>query len=437
MKRSIMWFRQDLRLNDNEALTESIASSTEILPVFIFDERIFQTKTRFGFKKTDKYRAKFIIDSVQDLRNNLQKLGSNLYVRVGKPEEIIFELAHKLKTSYVFCNRERTSEELNIQDAVEQNLWTIGQEIRYYRGKMLYYTADLPFPITQTPENFTHYRKEVEKIVEIREPIPAPTSFKTTQSDIIFGDIPTLKDLGYDDFTCDNRQVLEFHGGETAALERLQYYFWETDLVKTYEESRNGLVGGDYSTKFSPWLAQGCISPKYIYHELKKYENTKISNKSTYWVYFELMWRDYFRLIAKKHGNKIFQFEGLYGKSNNNTDENIEKVDSWINGKTGQEFIDANMVELKNTGFMSNRGRQNVASYFINDMKMNWLIGAEYFESILIDYDPCSNYGNWCYLAGVGNDPRETRYFNTLSQAQRYDPNGDYTNLWLQHQTVQ
>jgi deoxyribodipyrimidine photo-lyase len=435
-RKSIVWFRQDLRLHDNEALTEAIASSDEILPVYIFDERIFNSKTAFGFKKIDKYRAKFVIESVQNLRDNLKKIGAELIVRVGKPEDIITEFANQLKTSYVFCNRERTQEELNVQDVLEQNLWTIGQEIRYFRGKMLYYTADLPFPITQTPENFTQYRKEVEKITLLRKPLPAPSSIKMLFCDLQSDKIPTLEDLGFEKFDVDKRSVLDFKGGETAGLERLQYYLWETDLLKTYEDTRNGLLGGDYSSKFSPWLAQGCLSPKLIYDEIKKYELERGANKSTYWMYFELLWRDYFRLIGKKHGNKIFQETGITGNIKKKNDSDLSKLQNWIDGKTENNFINANMLELKHTGFMSNRGRQNVASYFINDMGMNWLMGASYFESMLIDYDPCSNYCNWCYLAGVGNDPRDDRYFNTNSQMQKYDPQGIYTNTWAKKEKV-
>ncbi|MGB1216647.1 MAG: FAD-binding domain-containing protein, partial [Saprospiraceae bacterium] len=103
----------------------------------------------------------------------------------------------------------------------------------------------------------------------------------------------------------------------------------------------------------------------------------------------------------------------------------------WSEGRTGIPFIDANMRELNQTGFMSNRGRQNVASFLVKDLKVNWQIGAEYFESLLLDYDPCSNWGNWNYVAGVGSDPRENRYFNILSQAKRYDPDGEYVRTWL------
>jgi len=135
-KRVIVWFRQDLRLHDNEALSHALAQGQEVIPVFVFDDRFFKAKTKFGFPKTGSRRAKFTIEAVQELRNALKAKGSNLIVRTGKTEDEIFKLAHAAKTSWVFCNRERTQEEVDIQDGLEQLLWSIGQEIIYSRGKI-------------------------------------------------------------------------------------------------------------------------------------------------------------------------------------------------------------------------------------------------------------------------------------------------------------
>jgi len=170
---AIVWFRQDLRIHDNEAIWEASHAARTIIPVYIFDERIFQTKTSFGFNKTGPYRTQFIIDSVENLRKSLRKKNSDLLIRVGKPEEILTELANRYNASWIYCNRERTQEEVDVQNSLEKNLWLTGKELRYTRGKMLYYTADLPFPITHTPDIFTHFRKEVEKFINVREPLPS------------------------------------------------------------------------------------------------------------------------------------------------------------------------------------------------------------------------------------------------------------------------
>lgn len=431
-RRAIVWFRQDLRVHDNEALTDAQKQAQEVIPIYVFDERVFRGTTRwYGFRKTERYRAKFIIESVADLRQSLRELGSDLIVRVGKPEEIIFELARQIKTNWVFCNRERTEEEVRVQDALEKNLWSIGQEMRYYRGKMLYYTADLPFPINHTPDTFAQFRKEVERYVPVREPLPVPEPFGPVTTAVHPGDIPTLEGLGYPGFEPDSRAALDFKGGESAALERLENYFWESDAVNHFKETRGHLLGENYSTKFSPWLAQGCLSPKRIYHELKRYETDRGANNSTYEVFYNLMLRDFFRFMAKKHENKIFLRGGVEGERHPEWRNDRELLRRWIQGRTGVPFIDANMREIKNTGYMSNRGRQLTAAFLIHDLGVNWQMGAEYFESLLIDYDVASNWCNWQEMAGVGTDSRDGRSVNILSQAQRYDPDGQYVKTWL------
>ncbi len=431
-RRAIVWFRQDLRLHDNEALTDALKQAREVIPVYVFDERVFKGRTRFGFPKTGKYRAKFVIESVAALREELRALGRDLYIRIGKPEEVIFELANQIKTSWVFCNRERMKEELAVQDALEQNLWSIGQEMRYSRGKMLYYTADLPFPVTHTPDSFAQFRKEVERFIPVREPLETiKERFPSMTVALDYGELPTLSDFGLCDYTPDTRAVLPYQGGEREGLKRLREYFWESKAVQHYKDSRSDLIGANFSSKFSAWLAQGCLSPKMIYHELKKFEAEHGETDSTYGIFYQLMRRDYFRLMGKKYENKIFQKGGIKEAPDAALESDFDKLQTWIEGRTGVPFIDANMREIGLTGYMSKRGRKNVASFLIKDMQVNWQLGADYFESVLIDYDPCSNYGNWNYLAGVGADTKENRYFNILSQSKRYDPQGEYIKLWL------
>lgn len=427
---AIVWFRQDLRLHDNEAISTALRMAEEVVPVYVFDERVFNGQTRFGFPKTGKYRARFIMESVQDLRKNLRELGSDLIVRVGKPETIVSELAQERKASWVLCNRERTHEEVLVQDALEKKLWGFGIELLYCRGKMLFHTQDLPVPVQHTPDIFTQFRKDNEQITPVRQPLPTPNALPPLYAGYEPGDIPTLEDFGHTPFDWDSRTATPFVGGETEGLRRLRYYLWEKDLIANYKETRNGLLGSDYSSKFSPWLSQGCLSPKMIYHEIKRYERERINNESTYWMVFELLWRDFFRLMGKKHGNRIFYKSGPQNKPLRQIKNSQEVFQAWADGKTGVPFIDANMRELNTTGWMSNRGRQNVASFLVRDLKVNWQMGAEYFESLLIDYDPCSNWGNWNYVAGVGSDPREDRYFNILTQAKHYDPHGDFVRHW-------
>ena len=227
----------------------------------------------------------------------------------------------------------------------------------------------------------------------------------------------------------DSRSVLPFTGGASEARGRLKHYFWDTKRLAVYKKTRNGLVGADYSSKFSPWLAHGCISPRRIASEVYRFEDTVEANDSTYWLVFELIWRDYFRFVAMKYGSRIFHRKALKPDSANRGMQR-SVFEAWKEGRTKDAFVNANMRELARTGFMSNRGRQNVASYLVHDLGIDWRLGASWFEHMLLDYDPASNAGNWIYVAGVGNDPRPNRKFNTQRQAEMYDGDGKYQTLW-------
>ena len=174
----------------------------------------------------------------------------------------------------------------------------------------------------------------------------------------------------------------------------------------------------------------GCLSPRQVFETVQQYEAERVKNDSTYWLVFELLWRDYFRFICAKHGDNVFYPSGLRGLRID-WKQDWERFDAWREGMTGYPLVDANMREIAASGYMSNRGRQNVASFLTKNLGIDWRMGAEWFESLLVDYDPCSNYGNWNYTAGVGNDARGFRYFNIPKQSKDYDPEGTYVKHWL------
>ncbi|SNS11236.1 deoxyribodipyrimidine photo-lyase (single-stranded DNA-specific) [Belliella buryatensis] len=426
-KRLLVWFRNDLRLHDHAALFSAVEKGDEIIPVYCFDPRQFKSLD-LGIPKTGSHRAKFLMESVDNLKKKLKELGSDLLVLEGHPEELIPKIAREHGVHGVYFSEEVTSEEKKVEEALESALWKLGIETFTFWQSTLFHMEDLPFPVNQTPEVFTQFRKECEKFSKIRKTYPKPQ--KINSPNINWGKMPLLSKYGLEKPANSSQAVIVFEGGEDEGIRRLQTYFWENDCLKTYKETRNGLLGADYSSKFSAWLALGCLSPRFIYEEVKRYERERKKNQSTYWLIFELIWRDYFRFIAKKHGNKIFQVSGIKNTVDNWV-RNEQLFQKWTEGNTGIPFIDANMRELNATGFMSNRGRQNVASFLVNDLNIDWRWGAAYFESQLIDYDVCSNWGNWMYVAGVGNDPRENRYFNILKQAHNYDRKGEYIRHWI------
>ncbi len=428
MRTSIVWFKTDLRLYDNETLIKAIAQSDEIIPVYCFDAAEFVI-TEFGFQKTGSFRAQFLLESLIDLDKNLRAIGSGLLILKGNPEVEIPKIVQEYKATKVFSKKEVSYEENQTEIKVREELFKLKCELKTFSTSTLYHAEDLSFSIKDIPDVFSNFRKKTEKDAIIRVSFEEPTELKSPEIKPI--NLPTLQELGIDFITIDSRAVLKFKGGETEAIHRLNHYFFETKCISQYKETRNGLVGADYSSKFSVWLGLGCISPRFIHNELKKYEEEFGANESTYWLVFELLWRDYFRFMMKKYNVKFFQQAGIQNKGIPVNQHNTQQLQKWINGETGVDFVDANMIELKLSGFMSNRGRQNVASYFCNDLKLDWRYGAAYFEQQLIDYDVCSNWGNWAYLAGVGNDPRGNRYFNIEKQASDYDKDKKYRNLWL------
>ena len=152
------------------------------------------------------------------------------------------------------------------------------------------------------------------------------------------------------------------------------------------------------------------------------------ASDSSYWLWFELLWRDYFRLLQRKYGRRLFNGSGL--KGNASPPHDAAAFDRWRSGQTGHALIDAGMRELAATGYISNRMRQIVASYLIHELGCDWRAGAAWFESCLIDFDVCSNQGNWLYIAGFGTDPRGGRRFNPNKQAAEHDADGHYRALW-------
>jgi deoxyribodipyrimidine photo-lyase len=428
MRTSIVWFKTDLRLHDNETLVKAIEQSDEIIPVYCFDETHFKT-TEFGFQKTGNFRTHFLLESLQDLDTNLRAIGSGLLILRGKPEYELYKVAQKYNAQKLFAKKEVAYEEKQTEERLEKELWKLKCEIETFSTSTLYHAQDLPFSIKDIPDVFTNFRKRTEKDSMIRAIFSAPLTIKSpTIPDL---QLPRLEQLGLNPIQTDSRTAISFKGGEAEAYQRLRYYFEQTKSISNYKETRNEMIGADYSSKFSAWLALGCLSPREIYVELKKYEEQFGANESTYWLIFELLWRDYFRFMMKKHRHQFFLQTGIKSDELIINSHNEELLYKWINSQTGNDFIDANMLELKLTGYMSNRGRQNVASYLCNDLKLDWRYGAAYFEQQLIDYDVCSNWGNWAYLAGVGNDPRGNRYFNIEKQANDYDSKKTYRNLWL------
>ena len=420
---ALVWFRNDLRIDDNQSLYDATTKHDKVIGLVLIQD-FWLKETAFGFKKMEVFRARFLIETIEDLRQELKTLNIPLIVKVDDGNSLK-QLCYQYQITDLYMQEEWTKEEVDQEKNIPD---TVSVHKSY--SQFLFHPNDLPLAIENLPEIFTVFRKACEKNSTVRPCTPKPRKLADEKDQILSSKPLTLQELGYAPFEIHPNSAFPFQGGSGAASERLNHYFWITKKLSYYKKTRNGLLGTDYSSKFSSWLANGSISPKSIYWSVKDYEQEIGKNQSTYWLIFELIWRDYFKYVSLRHGNSIFVVGGIKNREYD-WRQNHHVFDQWINGTTAEPFVNANMLELKNTGFMSNRGRQNVASYFAKTLQMDWRLGAAYFESMLIDYDVHSNYGNWMYNAGVGNDPRD-RVFNVGLQAERYDGKGKYQSTWLQ-----
>jgi len=429
---AVVWFRDDLRLHDNEALVRA-AAADELLPVYVVDPRQFGERAyggpgSFRFEKTGPHRARFLVESVADLRGSLRERGSDLIVREGRPSEVVPALADAVDADAVHFQRLPAPEERTVADAVADRL-SDGVEACRHWTHTLHHIEDLPTPVDEVDDTFTPFKRAVEADSTVRDTFDVPALPTRPPVDGGPGTVPSVADLGVDPGDPDDRGVLPFAGGESRGRDRLETYVWERDRLREYRETRNGLVGPDFSSKLSPWLNRGCLSPRRVHATVKRYETERVANDSTYWLLFELRWRDFFQFQVAKHGATLFRPGGIRERDDIDWRDGGPAFERWKAGETGVPFVDATMRELNATGYVSNRGRQNAASFLANDCRVDWRRGAAYFETMLVDYDAASNYGNWAYVAGVGNDSRD-RSFDVVGQAHRYDGDAAYVKRW-------
>ncbi|KAJ4298780.1 hypothetical protein N0V88_003813 [Collariella sp. IMI 366227] len=470
-----------------------------------------------GYPRCGPHRAKFLAEAVLDLKKSLERLGSGLLIRAGITGDVVGELAAELSenghpVAAIWMTSHEGTEEKSEELAVASVCHEAGAEFKLWADEK-YFIEELVIMLRQAsfiadnesshatnlgnlenlPNIFTDYRKQQEPLrTKPKAPLPAPgagmlPSFPNLTGspkqnypfiipdkveDFVEALIKPVKNVlpEMPRFPDGVESAHAFIGGETSAQARLRYLV-QLGLVKTYQQTRNGLLGADFSTKLSAYLAQGCITARQVHSMLVSYEDATCmafkevdgygegENAGTKAIRQELLWRDYMRLCHQKFGDKLFRLEGFnsaadgggYGDGPTQQKrwkfptrhqahpgqipkpERVTEIVARLNaGTTGMGFIDASQRELLHTGYTSNRARQNVAIFLAKHLDIDWRYGAEWYEAMLIDYDVSSNWGNWAYMAGVGNDPRgEQRLLNPVKQGFTYDTDGRYVRSWV------
>ncbi len=431
MRKAAIWLLNDLRLHDHVALRAALRDGAEAIAFVYVWGAPHTAWGRHSYpvpishdRRAHPLRERFLIESLLDLVQRVRP--APVFILEGEAVEVLPDWASNQGIAAIYAHREMAAEEVQLQEAVRRALADRGIPTHLWEGNSLYEEAQLPFPVANLPFLFTRFRQLVERHASVKSPLPTPKTLPAspepmpdTQSWLQerLQRLPNPTDLPF-----------QWQGGETAALKRLRAYL--EGPVFSYKQTRNSFIGENFSSRLSPYLALGCLSPRQVHEELRATEKARGANESTYWLFFELLWREYFRWLLKKEEGRFFKAGGLRNlKMPWQQDETI--FTAWTEGRTGYPIVDAAMRELRTTAWTSNRARQVVASVLTKNLLIDWRWGASWFELMLIDYDTASNWGNWLYQAGVGTDGRGFRWFDPVRQARLYDSQANYIKTWI------
>lgn len=512
---NVVWHKQgDLRLHDSEPVSLAHLAGLPVIHLHVFDRFWFGRTRVGGFQKTGSLRAEFWRECVEDLRGSLRLRGQDLVVRWGSTVEAFEELAQHFIIMSVFTHTEVCSEELAIEQQVLRVLKRAqakggGAQEQLVRcwGYTLHHIDDLPSTTRGPPEkwitsglSFGQFKKDIQG-TRIRKvgfewqarckasgfalaPPPYwPTAF--------CGEVPLLTDLGYcsedlelvEAARAEQRSAFVWRGGESHALARLEALIWGRHGLRPYVGTTDWSAGAkcdagpEQTSKLSPYLAFGCISPRLVHDQILEYEKSQGRCKGSRGLINSMLWRDFYRFIvrfawgdrmfhlfgpvscgSKPGGHRTpqkwccFHYSNIFGGSDPRMwtwQKDEGKLQKWTSGATGYPFVDASMKELRATGYMHHLKRETVGWFFVRDLQLDWRLAAEWFESCLVDYDCVLNWGNWVYFILTqlpsreddrqGGGPKYTLpYYSpylmtsqVLIWAEEHDPHSNHIYRWI------
>lgn len=394
-RRIIYWFRNDLRLKDNQALSAAVGSADEIIPVYVFDPRQFE-KTKLGFRRTGALRARFLIESVAELRENIRQKGGDLIIRTGAPEAIVAQLAEDYNADYVYTSKEIAPQETRIESSLSKNLKTANVDIKLFWMDTMINATDLPFPVSKLPSGFAEFERLLSNDLKIKDQFPTPASI-TLPADVEAGAIPGLPELGIDPNEIPAGAAGPLSGGEARALAVLKEY------VEGYVKKGIAYPSAEplTDTRLSDWLSLGCVSASYIYRSVKTAQSHAVVEDP---IITNLLRREFLHWTLLRFGPRMFKPSGVKHHFNRRWKNDNAAFEKWINGQTGDQSINDIIRRLTATGYITAAERESAARYLVDDLDINWTWGAMYFESLLMDYEASVNWGRWNHIAGVGED---------------------------------
>jgi deoxyribodipyrimidine photo-lyase len=413
--KNLCWIRRDLRLHDHNALSHALKEGETVI-VFIFDEHIL-VKLK---NKSDK-RLSFIFDSLVEIEKQLQKKGSSLVVRYGKPEEEIPKLCEEFKIDKVFTNRDYEPYAKKRDELVVKKLKASGIDFETFKDSVFHEKHEILTGTGSLYKVFTPYKnKWLEKFEESGKVIP---DYKCELKNLLKFSNP--KNI----LETDWYKVMGFHpspsvlkAGTSEALKRLESF--ESHMNK-YKEARD-FPAQEGTSNLSTYIRFGNISIR----DMIRSGVSKRSEGASTWL-AEIIWRDFYHMILDTHPYvEKESFKREYDQIKWLGSE--EDFKAWCEGRTGFPVVDAAMRCLNETGMMHNRLRMIVASFLCKILLVDWRKGEKYFAEKLMDFDLAANNGGWQWSSSSGCDAQPYfRIFNPYSQSEKFDSEGVFIKQWI------
>jgi deoxyribodipyrimidine photo-lyase len=392
-----------MRVHDHPALRAALDAHERVVPVFCLDDRILHGRHASG------PRTRFLLDALRDLDAALRDRGGGLVVRHGAPEHALPALVDEAGAEEVFCTADSTPFARARAGRVRAALEDAGAALRPRPG--LHAVDDLGDVLSRggTPYRvFTPYHRAWEG-VRRREVLGAPQKLPPLPSGLRKGRLPGLEALGLRSDALD-----AVPGGETEGRRRASAF-----LNRTLERYP------DRTSRLSPYLHLGCLSPRELEERLPRSEPAEAFRR-------QLAWRDFYHQLLLHHPeNQRREHQERYRSLRWTGDR--AGFDAWREGRTGFPLVDAGMRQLLREGWMPNRVRLVVGSFLTKDLGVDWRWGEGWFMERLLDGDEANNNGNWQWIASVGTDPQPAfrRIYNPARHQERHDPDGTYVRCWV------
>lgn len=397
---NIFWFRRDLRLHDNAGLYHALKDGNPVLPIFIFDRNILDELE----DKNDR-RVEFIHLALQDIQQQLVKMGSSLDIRYGTPPEVYNDLLNEFNIEKVFANHDYEPYAKQRDAAIEKLLKEHGTGFHTFKDQVILEKDEVLKDDGKPYTVFTPYSRK----------------WKAVLTDFHLKPYPNMKYFG-NFYKWPKHEIISLaEMGFIAAGQPFPGKEWLGQIIRNYKEQRD-IPSIQGTSKLSVHLRFGTISIRVLAAEAGALNETFLN---------ELIWRDFYHMILwhfPKVVGHAFKAEYDLIKWRNNEKE----FAAWCNGQTGYPIVDAGMRELNTTGFMHNRVRMIVASFLTKHLLIDWRWGEAYFAKKLLDFDLAANNGGWQWAAGSGCDAAPYfRVFNPYLQTQKFDPELKYIRKWI------